>query len=604
MKRNHIIFSLYIIIITFLVGCQNVQDAHIKSGQLTLLDTETITSLNGEWHFYPNELVEPSDFQTGEKLPAEKISVPGTWEKNLDYGTYQLHIHYPDHSLGSPQAMNIPQIFNSYKLFINGELILENGTVGNTEGSSEPLGIPTTVYFTVANPKTDILIQVSNFHNRSAGIPDPLYIGNPTQIEKQTESNLILEWFSIGAIIAIALMHITVYWYRKTDTVFLYFGLFCLFIGLRVLLVGQSYIFHLFPFISWRIVQKLNYSFIFVSIPLFIKYFALLFPNHRWKEQIYYIALITSVCCTIFIFFTNVHLFTNTAYIMYPLVAMVIAYLLYILYKAILRKEVGAKFIGIFLVILLGTVINDLLYNEEIVQTMILMPIGLVAYCGAQAYVISVKYSDANIKAESLNEELETTQSNVIFTLGQIIESRSNETGYHVRRVAEYSKLLALKHGMSSEEANKIKIASVMHDVGKVAISDDILLKPGKLTEEEYTIIQAHTSIGYDLLKHSKRDLMKAAAVIAYTHHERFDGTGYPRGLKGEEIPLYGRIVAIVDVFDALGSDRVYKKAWKMDDIITYFQEQKGKQFDPKLIDIFLTHIEEFIEIKEAYRER
>ena len=145
--------------------------------------------------------------------------------------------------------------------------------------------------------------------------------------------------------------------------------------------------------------------------------------------------------------------------------------------------------------------------------------------------------------------------------------------------------------------------ASPIHDIGKVAVPDNILLKPGKLTSEEFNIVKTHTTIGYNLLKNSKREILKAAAIVAHEHHERYDGKGYPRGLKGEEIHIYGRIAAIADVFDALGSPRVYKKAWVINDILKYFKEESGKHFDPKLVDILFDNLDKFLEIKEKYSD-
>jgi PAS domain S-box-containing protein len=203
-----------------------------------------------------------------------------------------------------------------------------------------------------------------------------------------------------------------------------------------------------------------------------------------------------------------------------------------------------------------------------------------------------------------LNREIIATQREVISTMGAIGETRSKETGDHVKRVAEYSKLLALKCGLSLKEAEEIKMASPMHDIGKVGIPDNILNKPGKLTYEEFEVMKTHAVLGYDMLKASQQPLLKTAATISHEHHEKWDGSGYPRGLKAEEIHLYGRITAIADVFDALGHDRVYKEAWPLDKILELFEEGKGKHFDPTLIDLFFTHLDEFLAIKEAFDSR
>jgi PAS domain S-box-containing protein len=185
-------------------------------------------------------------------------------------------------------------------------------------------------------------------------------------------------------------------------------------------------------------------------------------------------------------------------------------------------------------------------------------------------------------------KEIEQIQKEIIFTMGSIGESRSEETGEHVKRVAEYSKLLALRYGLSEDEAEMIKQASPMHDIGKVAIADSILKKPGKLNDDERNIMNTHASLGYKMLSGSQRPLLKTAAIIAYEHHEKYDGSGYPRGLKGEEIHIYGRITALADVFDALGSKRCYKDAWENEAIFEFIYAQKGKHFDPEWVKSFL----------------
>lgn len=196
-----------------------------------------------------------------------------------------------------------------------------------------------------------------------------------------------------------------------------------------------------------------------------------------------------------------------------------------------------------------------------------------------------------------LNQEVEDTQKEILFTLGEVAEARSQETGHHVKRVAEMAKLLALGYGLSLEEAESLRLAAPIHDVGKLAIPDAILNKPGKLTDDEFTIMKTHSPIGYEMLKNSKRSILKLGAIIALQHHERYDGTGYPQGLVGEEIHIYGRIVALADVFDALNSERVYKKTWPLEEILEYIVSQRGKHFDPRLVDIFMENLDDILVI-------
>ncbi|TDF95981.1 HD domain-containing protein [Paenibacillus piri] len=216
---------------------------------------------------------------------------------------------------------------------------------------------------------------------------------------------------------------------------------------------------------------------------------------------------------------------------------------------------------------------------------------------------LAASYAGKSLESALLSHEIEETQKEIIFTMGEIGESRSKETGNHVKRVAEYSYLLALGLGMSEEEAELLKIASPMHDIGKVAIPDAVLKKPGKLTDEEFDIMKSHTEIGYGLLKNSKRRILTTAAIVAHQHHEKWNGRGYPQGLKGEEIHIYGRITAIADVFDALGSARVYKAAWELDRILNLFKEERGEHFDPQVVDAFIEQLPKILEIREQYSD-
>ena len=203
-----------------------------------------------------------------------------------------------------------------------------------------------------------------------------------------------------------------------------------------------------------------------------------------------------------------------------------------------------------------------------------------------------------------LNQEIEDTQKEIIFTLGEIAEARSQETGFHVKRVAEFAKLLAVKRGLSAEEAEIVRMATPMHDVGKLGIPDSILNKPGKLTVEEFETMKNHSRIGYEMLKNSGRTILQAGALIALQHHERYDGRGYPGGLAGEEIHMYARIVALADVVDALSSDRVYKKAWPLEDVLAYVREERGKHFDPVLVDLFFEFQDDLLAFREKYPDR
>lgn len=209
------------------------------------------------------------------------------------------------------------------------------------------------------------------------------------------------------------------------------------------------------------------------------------------------------------------------------------------------------------------------------------------------------KIEEGLLQIRALNEELENTQNEVMIMMGTAAEGRSKEVGQHVKRVAQIASLLASFSGLCDHEVDIIRESAPLHDFGKIAIPDAILNKPGKLTSEEWTIMKSHTQIGYDMLNVSERPLLKTAAIIALEHHEKWDGSGYPNGLKGTNISLAGRVTAIADVFDALANKRCYKKAWAIEDVMSYMKENRGTHFDPDLIDILFENIEQFISIWE-----
>ena len=280
-----------------------------------------------------------------------------------------------------------------------------------------------------------------------------------------------------------------------------------------------------------------------------------------------------------------------------------------------IKKIVKLSFIMMAIIIFIITLINTIVIyqikeNNQIKQAisdLVAMQDKMNELLKDTTNVKSIeelkKKKEDFLKFELEFEDIENTQKEVVFTMGAIGESRSKETGNHVKRVAEYSKLLAIYYGLDEKEAEMLKQASPMHDIGKVAIPDAILNKPGRFDDKEREIMNTHANLGYEMLKHSNRPLLEMAAIVANEHHEKWNGSGYPKGLSGENIHIYGRITALADVFDALGSDRVYKKAWNDEKIFNFFKEEKAKHFDPKLIDIFFEHLDEFLKIRENFKD-
>lgn len=194
-------------------------------------------------------------------------------------------------------------------------------------------------------------------------------------------------------------------------------------------------------------------------------------------------------------------------------------------------------------------------------------------------------------------------EEELIYRLSRAAEFRDPETGAHIRRMAHYSHLIAERIGLDHRLCQLVLEASPMHDVGKIGIPDFILLKPGRLGPDEFEIMKGHAAIGYELLRDSASDVLRAGAEIAYSHHEKFDGSGYPRALAGENIPILGRVVAVADVFDALTSERPYKRAWSLDEAARYLREGRGGHFDGVCVDAFLSAWDTIVDIRTRFQD-
>ena len=207
-------------------------------------------------------------------------------------------------------------------------------------------------------------------------------------------------------------------------------------------------------------------------------------------------------------------------------------------------------------------------------------------------------------KVRERTKELEETKIEILERLCLAVEYRDNETGQHINRLRAYCMIMGEALGLDSAECNNISLASSMHDIGKIGIPDPILFKQGKLTKEEMTIMRTHTTIGARILSDGKSKLLQIAETISLTHHEKWNGTGYPNGLKKEEIPLVGRITGICDSFDALISERPYKKAWPVEKAFEEIQNESGTHYDPKLVELFVKSKAEFSEIVQNIKKR
>ncbi len=202
-------------------------------------------------------------------------------------------------------------------------------------------------------------------------------------------------------------------------------------------------------------------------------------------------------------------------------------------------------------------------------------------------------------KVRQQTQDIHDTRLKIIHRLGRAAEFKDDNTGLHVIRMSHYAQVLGIAAGMSETMADMLLDAAPMHDIGKIGIPDAILQKPGRLDEQEWAIMQTHAQMGEEIIGKDDSELLTMARIVAISHHERWDGSGYPNALAAEDIPMVGRIVAIADVFDALTSVRPYKDSWSVDDTVAYLQQQAGKQFEPKLVSLFIENLDEIVTIKE-----
>ncbi|MDH5388090.1 MAG: response regulator [Gammaproteobacteria bacterium] len=224
-------------------------------------------------------------------------------------------------------------------------------------------------------------------------------------------------------------------------------------------------------------------------------------------------------------------------------------------------------------------------------------------YMSQQNVILDERVQKRTQELEIAHQLLHESRLQVVRRLGRAAEYRDNETGLHIIRMSKMAALIAKAAGMSDEECDLLLNAAPMHDIGKIGIPDAVLLKPGKLEPDEWEVMKTHAQIGADILAGDDTPLLNMASEIALTHHEKWNGSGYPNGLKGENIPLVGRITALADVFDALTSERPYKKAWSVEDSVSLIKKESGQHFDPALVEHFLAILDSMVDIKQQYAE-
>lgn len=424
--------------------------------------------------------------------------------------------------------------------------------------------------------------------------------------------------------IFIGLAGIFLYFSRIKQPSFLAFGFFAVCLGAYVIArtqIKQIIFFNNYQF--WGVVELLS----LYIIPFFFNWYIRDILNTKRFGLVYWLWVVTAAYAVTMsaaaLFYPNLLLIILPYYQISLLINMVLV-ILNSVYAAVKgNKNAVIVTIGVSILCLFAS--YDVFQEIRLIpRTIFITHWGLMLFLLCLAFILGKQLSQvysrlqnyskeleqkntivnqAHQEMESLISEIELTQKEVIFRLSEVAEARSKETGNHVRRVASYCEILARAYGLPEKEINILRLAAPMHDIGKLGIPDSILNKPGKLTPEEFEIIKSHTHIGYEMLKQSSREIFSAASLVAYQHHEKFNGTGYPNQLKGNEIHIFGRITAVADVFDSLASDRVYKKAWDLDSILELMDEEKNKHFDADLVTVLFDNLSQFVKIRDQFRD-
>lgn len=580
--------------------------------------------LHGEWSFRWKEWADPGR----ELFPRDTfdyISLPSYWNKSdggkeslpgHGYATYQLKIILPEPGL--KLSLNLKFILTSYTLFADGIKLHTNGKPGMSKETSSPNTRPQVVDIFPTGDTLLLTLHVSNYDLQEGGIFEDITLGEIGRIRQERESRLAFDLFIASGILVMAFYHIGIYLFIKDEKKSLYFSLFCFLMTLRGLVTGEMFLTQLFPAMPWGILLTLEYLTFYAGVPFFFLYLKNLYPDEQ-HVLVTRLFLIGTSFFVMVILFTSPSVFNKTLIIYQIITLFFCGYALFIMGKAVYKKKQSSRILLFGFLILFTAFLNDILHSNEIIHTGFITPVGLLAFIFSQAMLILNRNAKAYLTVEQQKDELLEThdllvrsRQGTILGLAKLAEYRDENTGLHLERMREYCRIIASQ--LSQKEAYRGYItdrylddlyqSAILHDIGKVAVPDSVLLKKGQLDKKEFEQIKKHTLIGGDaLLSIESQTQMKSFLTlgkeIAWFHHERWDGTGYPKGLKGKEIPLSARITAVADVYDALTSARPYKEAFSHEESISIIREGRGTHFDPYIVDTFLEAEDEILFFKK-----
>ena len=486
-------------------------------------------NLAGEWVFYWNRLLDPRSLNT-RKIPKPTgfITLPGYWNgfiadgrpiNGRGHATFCLKVLLPEKT--GELAVRAGNIQTAYALYINGKKLISAGRVGENEDASKPKSRPLIADFAPVGPEMEIEVQVSNYHHRMGGIWDAIVLGTESDIRKARQRGLAFDLFLFSTIFMMGLYHLSLFLHGRKDQASLDFGLFCLTISIRTLVTGQMAVYQILGDVPWAVTNKLEYLSFYGGLPLFFMYLHSIFPKDVYKIALRIIQAAGAGFC-LFVLFTPAIVYSYTVQIYQVVTAAAGIYAVFILIKAVIRKRQGSLILLSGFLLMFATVINDVLHANQIIHTGFYLPLGLLFFLFSQAFLLALRFTIAFETVDRQTKRLEKTNKAfqheiaerkkleknlikshkqfgrsrlaIILGLAKLAEYRDEDTGTHLERIREYSRVLAREMARLPRYEDYITEAyikdlfdsSILHDIGKVGVPDAILLKPGKLTEEEF----------------------------------------------------------------------------------------------------------------------
>ena len=642
-KHNALIFTV-IFIFFLLSSCTEHTALTAQNGIVDLrnwnFNSQGTVELNGQWLFYPECFVPPeslsrenSKTDLPEPIP---VQVPSSWGKDYKYGTYFLTLLLPENLPSRHISLKIRSIISSYRLYAGNREIASAGIPSDIKGISVPEVKPLIANLPSGTNRINLVFHVSNYFHRKSGIIEPVTIGLRSRLQLEEERSNIVLIFVVGTILMMGVYHFILYFLNRKSKAALYYAFLCLLMTLRALIINDLYIYTLFPHLSWRWQVNLEYLTFYLGVTASLLFLKAMFPKYFPAGFIRYTTGISLTFAVLTIIFP-----VKTASYLIPVyqinTLILVSAAAVFMTRAIIDKRENSLLLTIGFVPLFILTVLEILSSNNLISGSPNLIWGMQFSLVFQSLVLAREYFK-NIKrlelqsivlkreikkSSGLNKELikskhivEESRLGIILGLAKLAEYRDKDTGTHLERIRSYSRLLAgklsenIKYNdyITNEYIKDLFQSSILHDIGKVGIPDAILLKPAKLTKEEFELIKEHPSIGYVTIVNIENRInhpsfLSLGKEIARSHHERWDGKGYPDGLSGENIPLSARIVALADVYDALTSKRPYKKAFSHKEAVSIILEGKETQFDPDIINAFTELTEEFNRIRINLQE-